>query len=346
MWRRRLAGLGSDMATLNESFAVVFSSDDRGVQQLGVALFSLLDRAALTTAYRIFILSNGITSANQQRLQAVAAAERARHSVTFIDVSDLPALKALPSTARWPVSTWARIFVPDLLPDESGLVLYCDIDLLICRDLAALFHTPLHGKAIGVVLEHVSHEGSHFNERLEIPQHCPGYFNAGVMLMDMQVFRQQQLVQRIMQFAVTHQQKLSCLDQDALNGALCDNVQRIHPRWNWHDGLTRLLLWRMPGSGPCRGSPLEDAVEAARRPGILHYQGPKKPWHYNYRLERRRYERAMQQSGFAVYPLPGRTVGKWLKRVLYAPVYGLTRLNILLLDMYFRRGRQGKGTLS
>lgn len=326
------------------SFAVVFSSDNRGVEPLGVALYSLLSTAGAETAYRVYVLSIGITPENQRRLAALGAGSR--HSVSFVDVSAVLSGNALPTTGRWPIATWARVFIPDLLPQEQGVLLYCDIDLLICRDLTELFLSPLQGKAIGVVLEHVSHAGSHFNERLGIPQSAPGYFNAGVMLMDLDVFRQQHLVARVMAYAEDHRDQLTCLDQDALNGALCDNLQRLHPRWNWHDGLTRLLLWRTPGSGPCRGSPLEDAVDAALHPGILHFQGPKKPWNYSYRLERKRYELAMQQSGFGIYPLPGRTLGKSIKRILYKPVYALTRFNIQLLDAYFRRQRLGeKGSL-
>lgn len=323
---------------MSHAFTVVFSSDNRGVEALGVALYSLLVTAALATIYRVHILSVGITPENRQRLLALA--EGSQHRIEFVDVTALMEGNALPTTGRWPVATWARIFIPDLLPGEKGVLLYCDIDLLFCRDLTELLQTPLEGKAIGVVLEHVSHAGSHFNERLEIPQHCPGYFNAGVMLMDLDVFRQQQLVPAIMAYAEKHRDHLTCLDQDALNGALCDNLRRIHPRWNWHDGLTRLLLRRTPLSGPCRGSPLEDAVDAALRPGILHFQGPKKPWHYNYRMERRRYEAAIRASGFASYPVPGWTLGKWLKRIFYTPVYALTLLNIRLLDSYFRRRRQ------
>jgi lipopolysaccharide biosynthesis glycosyltransferase len=331
----------SDAAQLRTSFAVVFSSDDRGVQPLGVALFSLLDTAATGTSYMVYILSNGISTANQARLVALAQGERARHSVSFIDVSDLGALKELPSKERWPASTWARIFVPDLLLAETGIVLYCDIDLLICRDLTELFRTPLHGKAIGAVLEHRSHEGSHFNERLEIPMSCPGYFNSGVMLMDMQVFREQSLVKRIVDYAVAHRDKLTAPDQDALNGALCDNLQTIHHKWNWHDGLTRLLLKRSVRAKFSRGASIEDSVEAALHPGILHYQGPNKPWRYSYRLERQRYEDAMARSGFGIYPLPGKTQRKLLKRICYAPVYALTWARIRRLERYFRQRRQG-----
>lgn len=327
---------------MSPAFVVVFSSDNRGVLPLGVALYSLLSTAALATSYCVYILSIGITPENRQRLRALASGSMGRHRVSFVDVSALLASNALPSTDRWPVATWARIFIPDLLPDEHGVVLYADIDLLFCRDLAELFHTPLEGKAIGVVLEHVSHEGSHFNERLAIPQTAPGYFNAGVMLMDLDVFRQQGLVQRIMSYAEANREKLTCLDQDALNGALAENLQRLHPKWNWHDGLTRLLLRRSLHSKSVRGSSLQQAVEAALNPGILHYQGPNKPWHYSYRLERKRYETAMQASGFGIYPLPGRSFKKWLKRVLYAPVYWLTRLQAQRFDYYFKRRKNGE----
>ncbi len=328
------------MPGVTKFLTVVFSSDNRGVEPLGVALFSLLECAAASIAYKVYILSNGITEANQRRLQAVAAGTR--HSVFMVDVSNLPALLDLPSTERWPVSTWARIFIPDLLPQESGVVLYCDIDLLICRDLTELFATPLNGKAIGVVLEHVSHEGSHFNERLGIPQECPGYFNAGVMLMDLDVFRQQDLVQEIMQYAVANHDKLTCLDQDALNGALCRNLQTIHHKWNWHDGLTRLILKRTRKTRLSRGATLQDSVEAALRPGILHYQGPNKPWRYNHRMERQRYEAVMRRSGFGEFPLPGKTFRKWLKAFLYTPVYWLTWQKIRRLDRHYRELGQGR----
>lgn len=319
-----------------EHYPVIFASDERGVQPLGVAIYSLLEVADASSVYEVYVLSNGISEQSRKRLRNLFAADHARHSLVFVDVSNLPALSELPATARWPVSMWARVFIPELLPAVSGKVAYLDIDILVCQDLRELFHTPLNGKAIGVVLEHPSHEGSHFNKRLDIPQMAPGYFNSGVMLMDMDVFRQQHLVEKIISFGKAHRDVLDCPDQDALNGALCENLQPIHHKWNWHDGLTRLLLKRNAGARMSRGAALEVAVEAALRPGILHYQGPNKPWHYTYRIERKRYADVMRRSGFGIYPLPGKTLKKQIKAVLYAPVYWLTWLRIRRLYKHFQ----------
>lgn len=325
---------------MSKGFTVVYSSDNRGVNPLGVAVYSLLDHAEDATVYKVYILSIGISEQNKARIQGLATGRFARHSISFVEVAGLEALKGLPTTGRWPLATWARIFIPDLIPQENGVILYCDIDTLVCRDLGELFRTPLNGKAIGVVLEHVSHEGSHFNERLGIPLECPGYFNAGVMLMDLDLFRQQNLVQHVMQYASAHQDRLTCLDQDALNGALCDNLQTIHHRWNWHDGLTRLILRRRPNARLSRGASLPVSVDAALHPGILHYQGANKPWHYNHRMERKRYEEAIRQSGFGELPLPGKTFRKWLKLNFYIPVYWLTWKKIRHLDQLYQRMRE------
>lgn len=319
------------------AYSVVYASDDRGVMPLGVAIYSLLAHAADETIYKVYILSKGISDENQRRISMLLQGKHARHVIAFVDVSNLAAMRDLPTTEKWPIAAWSRVFIPDLLPDEQGVILYCDIDTLVCRDLGALFRTPLNGKAIGVVLEHVSHAHSHFNQRLDIPMACPGYFNSGVMLMDLDVFRQQNLVEHIVQYAETHRDQLTCPDQDALNGALCHNLQPIHHKWNWHDGLTRLLLKRTLKTKLSRGASLEDSVEAALRPGILHYQGPNKPWRYNYRIERKRYEDAIRGSGFGEYPLPGKTCSKQLKSILHAPVYWLTWAKIRRFDLHFRR---------
>lgn len=214
-------------------------------------------------------------------------------------------------------------------------ILYLDIDVLVCRDLTELFRTNMDGKAVGVVFENFSRPGSHFNERLEMPLTCTGYFNSGVLLMNVDVFRERNLVRAVLDYAVTHRDRLTCPDQDALNGALCELTVPLHPRWNWHDGLTRRILKNDPREQFWRGVTPRQAVEAALEPGILHYQGVHKPWRYNWRYEGERYERVMREAGLLRGPLPGRTLPAVLKKHLYRPVYRMTARKILRLKEGF-----------
>ena len=319
---------------------VVFASNARGMLPLSVAAWSVAEQARDSTVCDICILSDGIPAAQQEELRALVRRAGERHCVRFIEIDRvLPeGLKVVGE--RWPRVAWARVFLPDLLPEVHRAV-YLDIDTLACTDLRMLAETDMHGAALGVVLEHVSHEGSHFNERLDIPQGCLGYFNSGVLLMDLDVFRAEGLVQRVIDFAQAHGDVLTCPDQDALNGALCDRLFQLHPRWNWHDGLTRLIARKSPSAKLWRGNTPTLSVEAALSPAVLHYQGVHKPWLYNHRIEAARYEQSMLRAGLAQsLPLPGFNWADAVKRALYRPVYAFTwwRIRRLARLLGARRG--------
>ncbi len=314
---------------LTSPLTVVFASDSRGLLPLSVAAWSVLETAAEQTVYDICILHDAIPEAEQEKLRSLLARAGARHSVRFLSVEDVLENRLQVTndrwvTNRWPRIAWGRICLAELLPDVQR-ALYLDIDTLVCTDLSPLFETEMGDAALGVVLEHESHEGSHFNNRLEIPQDCPGYFNSGVLLMNLEVFRRDKLIERVMDYAHAHANVLTCPDQDALNGALCDRLCQLHPRWNWHDGLTRQMLKWDPSARLWRGNSPRTSVEAALNPGVLHYQGPHKPWRYCYRIERARYERSMLHAGIVKsLPLPGWNAKTCLKRLLYAPLYAFT----------------------
>lgn len=211
-------------------FAVVLASDNRGILPLSVTVFSLLNTAGPETFYKIYVLSDGIDGENRASVERLAAPFDCR--LEFIDVSGILEEHDFPHTEQWPVPAWGRVFIPELLKEEQGNILYLDIDVLVCRDLTELFRTNMDGKAVGVVFENFSRPGSHFNERLEMPLTCTGYFNSGVLLMNVDVFRERNLVRAVLDYAVTHRDRLTCPDQDALNGALCELTVPLHPRWN------------------------------------------------------------------------------------------------------------------
>lgn len=195
-------------------FAVVLASDNRGILPLSVTVFSLLSTAAPETFYKIYILSDGIDGENRNSIERLAAPFECR--LEFIDVSGILEEHDFPHTEQWPVPAWGRVFIPELLKEERGNILYLDIDVLVCRDLTELFRTDMSGKAVGVVFENFSRPGSHFNERLEMPLTCTGYFNSGVLLMNVDVFREKNLVRAVLDYAVSHRDRLTCPDQDAL----------------------------------------------------------------------------------------------------------------------------------
>lgn len=307
---------------------VVFASNQKGVMPLSVAIWSVVETAAESTSFEICVLSDGIEAESQEKIKSLVEKAGRRHRIRFIDVS-LIIPESVKVNENWPKAAWARVFLPDLLPDVSR-VIYLDIDTMACTDLKELYSTHMGDNALGVVLEHESHERSHFNERLQIPLDCPGYFNSGVLLMNLAVFRRDRLVEKIMTFAETKASILYCPDQDALNGALCNRIQILHPRWNWYGGLTRAIMKEGYFEHARRGCSLKQAVEAALYPGILHYRGKEnKPWHYNYGIYGKHYYKCIQRAGLYEYlPLPGWSIKKCLLKLFSIPVYAYSWLRI------------------
>lgn len=110
-----------------------------------------------------------------------------------------------------------------------------------------------------------------------------------------------------------------------MNGALCNRLVRLHPRWNWHDGLTRLIIKRKLTDNLWRGNKAKQSIDAALYPGILHYQGKYKPWRYNWRMEGSRYAECMLRAGLVEkLPLPGWSLAAWIKNRCYKFMYMLT----------------------
>lgn len=305
---------------VKERKSIVFASDARGIVPLSVAVWSLLEQAEEGTVYQVNVLSDGIPETAQDAIRQLAERQGKRHILRFFELEKVIP-RDLGVTETIPRATWARLFLGRILPDVDR-ALYLDIDTMCCTDLSALCETDMKGAVVAGVLEEESHPASSFNKRLGIPLSCPGYINAGVMLMDLARFRDENLDAMCLEFYEEHRDASWALDQDSINGALYSRILPIHPRWNWNDSWTRRLGFVRKNEKMRKGYPLEDCVQAALDPGILHFMGRYKPWFYNYRLEGKRYAECMARAGLlGENGLPGFTFGKLVKKMTHALLY-------------------------
>lgn len=326
------------MTETQSAYTVVFASNERGVLPLTVAAFSLVDSARETTTYDIVILSEGICEKSQESIVESIKRVSPRHSVRFFEMSSLyEKQQELDKVCgHWPKSAWARIFIADLLPDVDR-VLYLDIDMLICEDCTELFTMDMQGAAVGAVYESISSKNNNYNDKLNIPKQYQGYFNSGTLLMDLNVFRRDKLASKILNFANQYKEHLDYPDQDCLNGALYDNVIRLHPRWNWNDITTRRVMNHLPNTNTLiRASTYKEIIEASVYPAIIHFFGGAKPWKYNYRIMRNRYEAALKKSGVAGYNLhDGWSFKIFLNRIFYPVIYAMVWHRVRKMRKYF-----------
>lgn len=180
----------------------------------------------------------------------------------------------LPATADFGPIVWLRFFLPEVLGDRER-VIYLDSDTLVMDQLDELWHTPLDGAPLAAVANVVEPAARAHVSELEV-SYPGGFFNSGVLLLDLTAFRREGATQRLLNFAEINATRLRWPDQDALNTVFRDRWVSLHPRWNAQNSLWTWRTWAEEVFGD------ELVTEATQRPAIRHFEGPSvsKPWHF------------------------------------------------------------------
>lgn len=175
-----------------------------------------------------------------------------------------------PGNWRFGQVAWYRVLLPELLPDLER-ILYLDADTIVCRALDALWGIDLEGHSVGAVVNPLySFMDVGFLEDLAVTPE--GYFNSGMLLLDLERWRRENLCKRVLQRAVA-QGRQEWPDQNALNAVLRGNWKTLSPEWNVQNSIFDLHLGRLPFAA-------EDVRRARHDPAVVHFIGPYKPWHY------------------------------------------------------------------
>ena len=226
------------------------------------------------------------------------------HSVARDDLSDLP------TTPLFGSIVWLRFWLPELLLDRSR-VIYLDSDTLVMSDLQGLWETPLDPHPLGAVANVVEPAARPHVRALGI-QYPGGFFNSGVLLMDLDRMRTEGSSEQLFKAAADLRESLVWPDQDALNLVFADRWFPLHPRWNTQNSFWAWRQWAVEVFG-------ETVVaEAASQPGIRHFEGPgiSKPWHYLCPYPgRKEYRALLAETPWAGTPLEDSTAATWFLRV-------------------------------
>lgn len=171
-------------------------------------------------------------------------------------------------------AAYYRLFITDVLPSSIHKVLYVDGDVIIRKSLADLFAIDLSSIPIGAVTDTV--ENSYDFSRLGFDKN-DGYFNSGVLLINLDYWREHRIKETFMKLIEQHPEKIVKHDQDVLNMVFHDNKLKLSMKYNVQNGF----LWKKEynGFGDKYDEYKDDLIAAITDPVIIHYCSRKKPWH-------------------------------------------------------------------
>lgn len=129
------------------------------------------------------------------------------------------------------IPTLYRLILPSLLPDVDR-ILYLDCDIAILKSLAKLYEIDLKPNQYAAAVHDLGYEGH--MERMGFEQNDNNfYFNAGVILFDLNKMRADNIQDKLFDYLKNNYQKLSYSDQDVLNAVLLGRVCPLDKEFNF-----------------------------------------------------------------------------------------------------------------
>ena len=228
---------------------------DRGcVPGCAVSIRSLLENADPHVPIRIHVICDGVGDTTRARLARSSQGAHPDAEMLFHDLDPGP-VSGLTQSKLIPRSAYAKLLLDRLIPTSVSRLIFIDCDLLFERDAHVLWNTDLGERTVGATRNGGPEETRSHAERLHLPE--PQYFNSGVLLVDLDRWRDLDVASRALGAARRFNTRLILHDQDALNVALACDWTPIDDLWN---------AWVI----------LPDLDPEA--PTVLHFMGAPKPW--------------------------------------------------------------------
>jgi len=165
-----------------------------------------------------------------------------------------------------------RLLAFRLLPAELDKALYLDPDTLVINPIWGLYKTDLTGCLYGACIHTgISNITEKVNKIRLNTYETEGYFNSGVLLMNLSEQRKNISEEEIYAYINEHKLELILPDQDILNVLYGDKILPLDDSLYNYDAH-RYETYRMVSSGE------KDIDWIMRHTVILHFCGKNKPW--------------------------------------------------------------------
>lgn len=254
---------------------IVYASDDKFAEILGVSLVSLYENSKNMDDIVVYVLDSGIGKQNKDRLLSVSRSY-VRHDITFIPAKNISEkLSMNVAVDRGSLSQYARLFVSSDLSLDLNRVLYLDCDIIIKRSIRELWNLDLNGKTIAALMDAFS---KYYRQNIDLEENDI-MFNSGVMLIDLEKWRMQKIEEKLLKFIAQKNGRIQQGDQGALNAVLSHDTYCFEPRFNsitiFYDFTYRdMLVYRRPPMTYTEGQRFYTEAqikEAVENPTIIHF---------------------------------------------------------------------------
>lgn len=237
-----------------EELNVAFTIDKKFIQHFAVTLVSLLENNR-DLKIKAFVIHDMSDEEDINKLNEIATFVKKVYNTEieciFFNNALFDSYRVAPHYSK---TVYYRLVITDLVPISVNKILFLDSDIVVAGSVKEL--VKLKFKYLAAVHDVSLHNNKEKLNELGFP--VKEYFNAGVLMIDVQTWRDENISNELIKLANEYMDKISWWDQDILNMFFYDKWFVLQRKYN-----ALLLDAKLP-----------------EMPVIIHYGGPHKPWLY------------------------------------------------------------------
>ncbi len=207
---------------------VLYQFNEKYVPYAGVSITSLLENNKKAKEISIYILGEDILDVSKEIFRKLA--EQYERQIYFVDTKELvyEMKKAGINDYRGSYATNMKMFAPLYITNTVERLLYIDSDTIITDALETLFSCEMNGKPIAMVLDSLCAK-----HKLQVGHKTDDlYFNGGVILFDIQKWKELKCTERIVDHAKNVRAHYMAPDQDLINVVLKNEICKLDIGYN------------------------------------------------------------------------------------------------------------------
>lgn len=246
------------------TFNITCSTDENYVQHCMAMLCSLFEN---NKSHHIIIhlLHHELPEDSQIIIKKLC--ERYNNNIVFYNIDLSHFNNVTIKHADLSIATFFRILLPDLLDYSVERILHLDCDVIVLKDISSLFEIEMTDYGVAAVRDSTPLNDDHRHVMgLQLDDRS---FCAGVLLINLEYWRQNNCKSSMLELANRYSNKLYMEDQDILNHEF---------RGRWFQLPYKYGYAPMSIANLDRNQKMFDLLEYAFEPVIIHYATHVKPW--------------------------------------------------------------------
>lgn len=239
-----------------EKINLCFAANDAYAPHLATAIKSIIKNKNANDVFDILILDDDIKDENKEYIKSIIDKNSL---INFVKINK-ELFKNCPLTKEAfhikSLSTYYRFLLSSI--SQKNKILYLDCDIIVQGSLAQLYNTNIQNCYFAGVEDVYSKENC---ARLGLQKYC----NAGVILLNLDLWRKNNIEEKLFDWCKDNYEKIKWVDQDVLNTVLQEKILYLPEIYNAQ--VSELEFGKTKYFN-----------EIANDAAIIHYVGHKKPW--------------------------------------------------------------------